>query len=102
MAASQSTTGWHRTTNRLQSYYDSTAAQYCISPGYLKFADGSTAVMARRERPHVITDEKGDVLVLYTGTGVEDPSRPDGRPDLSYTYASRYDNSVVKFANFEH
>ena len=52
----------------------------------VKFTDGSIAVMARRERPQVLTDEKGDVLVLYTG--VEDPSRSDGRPDLSYTLAA--------------
>ena len=52
----------------------------------VQFAGGGTAVMRRRERPQVLTDGKGDVLVLYTG--VEDPSRPDGRPDLSYTLAA--------------
>ena len=50
------------------------------------FTDGITVTMASRERPQVLTDTHGDVMVLYNG--VSDPSRADGGTHLTYTLAT--------------
>ena len=50
----------------------------------VKFADGSTAVMGAASAWY--SPMRRAMFLFYTG--VEDPSRPDGRPDLSYALAA--------------
>jgi len=70
--------------------YSKDGAQWLCSdePAYngtVLFGDGTVVNTTRRERPKVLLDAEGDLLVLFTG--VQMPPNHDHGPDRSYTLA---------------